>query len=210
MSDSIVKQEADLRQLAKRINEEHAECERALKDGLQHAVEAGKLLIEAKKQCEHGKWLSWIKENCEFSPRTAQGYMRVFNRLLGDGNAQRVAHLSYRQAMVELSSVRPSREDDADDFDVLERVCREYSLAFQAKSLPQVDRLQEELLAVLSDWNSRVWRFVADLKSERYGLDEATGRQKAFMRAQNIINFCMLQCKAALGEQAAELEAVGA
>ena len=105
-SDSTTTRATGLPQLAKRINEEHAAAETAMRDGLSHAVEAGKLLVEAKKQCEHGKWLPWIKESCEFSARTAQGYMRVASKLLEDGNAQRVAHMSYRQALNELEEMQ--------------------------------------------------------------------------------------------------------
>jgi Protein of unknown function (DUF3102) len=36
----------------------------------------GKLLIEAKKLCEHGKWGQWLDENFELSDRTARGWMK--------------------------------------------------------------------------------------------------------------------------------------
>lgn len=136
--------------LAERINKHHAACERALKDGLRHAVEAGKLLIEAKKQCEHGKWLPWIKESCEFSARTAQGYMRVFNKLLDAGNAQRVAHLSYRQTMVELSESGVSDtagavlEVDADVAE-LESLLQEFLQAFKDDRCWLMDKLDEQI-----------------------------------------------------------------
>ncbi|MCH8852817.1 MAG: DUF3102 domain-containing protein, partial [Planctomycetes bacterium] len=100
--DPITARLPGLPQLAKRINEEHAAAEAAMRDGLSHAVEAGKLLIEAKKQCEHGKWLPWISHNCDFKRRTAQGYMWLSKKLLEDGNAQRAAHLSCRQVASEM------------------------------------------------------------------------------------------------------------
>jgi len=40
------------------------------------AVKIGTMLIEAKEQLAHGKWLKWLKKNCpEISERTAQHYM---------------------------------------------------------------------------------------------------------------------------------------
>jgi len=40
-------------------------------------VQAGKLLIQARKQFanEHGKWLDWLVDNFDLSPRTAQRYV---------------------------------------------------------------------------------------------------------------------------------------
>jgi len=41
-------------------------------------LEAGKLLIEAKKLCEHGRWNQWLDENFEMSDRTARRYMKCY------------------------------------------------------------------------------------------------------------------------------------
>jgi hypothetical protein len=69
-----------LAELAARINAEHNQAEAALKKGLQHAKNAGDLLIELKKQCKHGEWLPTLKRYVKFSDRTAQAYMRVSRR----------------------------------------------------------------------------------------------------------------------------------
>src|SRR3972149_5629425 len=84
--------------LARQINAAHHACLAAAQASLQHAVEAGRLLSEAKARCRHGKWLRWGGENCQFSERTAQVYMRVYERFsaLPEVNAQRAAHLSLR------------------------------------------------------------------------------------------------------------------
>ena len=39
------------------------------------AIEAGKLLIEAKQALEHGQWGQWLRENCDLSARTARRSM---------------------------------------------------------------------------------------------------------------------------------------
>ncbi len=41
------------------------------------AVEIGALLAKQKDELEHGEWQSWVFENCLFSLRTAQIYMRA-------------------------------------------------------------------------------------------------------------------------------------
>ena len=98
----------DLSVLADKINEAHRRCEEAMTTGLQHALEVGQLLVKAKNQCEHGDWKPWVRENCKFSLRTAQAYMRVerkFRYCLA-GKAQRVALLSLREALGTVAAVK--------------------------------------------------------------------------------------------------------
>jgi hypothetical protein len=96
----------NLSELAKRIDAEHRECERSLKAGLEHALKAGQLLLEAKATVGHGEWLSWLEKNCHVPERLAQKYMRVARELpkLDAANTPRVADLSFRQALEELAS----------------------------------------------------------------------------------------------------------
>ena len=93
----------DLTDLAKRINQEHQSCEESLKKGLNHALNCGKLLLEAKKLVQHGEWLPWIRDNCQFSERTAQVYMRVTCNVPLLEKTQRVTDLSFREAVKLLS-----------------------------------------------------------------------------------------------------------
>jgi Protein of unknown function (DUF3102) len=64
--------------LASRIKAEHEAIGAALKNIVHHAIEAGELLIEAKKQfTKHGEWLPWLADHCLLTERTAQRYMRI-------------------------------------------------------------------------------------------------------------------------------------
>ncbi len=64
--------------LADRINSEHVACHASMQKGLEHALKAGTLLLEAKAGLPHGAWLPWLGENCpDVSERTAQRYMRI-------------------------------------------------------------------------------------------------------------------------------------
>lgn len=86
--------------LASEINSEHENCNIAILDGLQHAIKAGELLLQAKELVNHGEWLPWLKSNVSFSERTAQNYMRVFqrkNEILE--KSATVADLSYKAAI---------------------------------------------------------------------------------------------------------------
>ena len=60
---------------AARIRAEHEAVGYAMKRSLGHALAAGKLLIEAKAQVPHGRWLPWLREHCQVPERSAQRYM---------------------------------------------------------------------------------------------------------------------------------------
>jgi Protein of unknown function (DUF3102) len=139
---------ATLVDLAARIEAEHEAVRAAAETGLEHAVKAGQLLIEAKTALPHGKWLVWVKANCTVSPRSVQAYVHAANEFskLDGPNAQRVAHLSFRDALREMSrgagAIRQATTPD-----VIEAAL---ALAEQDKAAPgslaiAVSRIQRQL-----------------------------------------------------------------
>jgi len=86
-----------LMELSTDINTEHRLATNAAKTAIQHAINAGALLNEAKARVKHGEWLPWLQENCELSERTARNYMRLAN--LPESKRQRVADMPIRQAL---------------------------------------------------------------------------------------------------------------
>jgi hypothetical protein len=93
-----------LAELADQINREHAAVEAGLRASLHHAVLVGQLLIEAKRQIEHGNWGQWVGANCHFSEKTAQNYMRVARSLPAlQAKSATVADLSLRDALALLA-----------------------------------------------------------------------------------------------------------
>jgi hypothetical protein len=104
-STALVERQPTLSELAEQINECHRLCEATMNAGLQHALEAGRLLLEAKRQCQHGTWLPWLKKNFQGSKRTAQAYLRLHREYPQlKRKAQRVALLSMRQAIVNVAN----------------------------------------------------------------------------------------------------------
>jgi hypothetical protein len=85
-----------LPELAARIRAEHEATASALRSGIQHAIAAGELLIEAKAQLPHGQWLPWLKDNCALSLRQAQKYMRLAR---SSANTPLKAHLTIDEAL---------------------------------------------------------------------------------------------------------------
>ena len=64
-------------QFAERIEAEHRAAIGAARTAIEHAVECGRLLIEAKAQIGHGGWLAWVEEHLTFGARQATKYMRL-------------------------------------------------------------------------------------------------------------------------------------
>ena len=80
------------------IRQEHEAASTAARSALQHALEAGRLLAEAKATMPHGSWESYVKESCGIAPRTASLYQRLHLHRDRLPNRQHVAELSVRQA----------------------------------------------------------------------------------------------------------------
>jgi hypothetical protein len=61
--------------LVMRIEAEDGAVGAALQSALGHAIAAGMMLIEAKRQVAHGEWQPWLTANCSVPARTARHYM---------------------------------------------------------------------------------------------------------------------------------------
>jgi hypothetical protein len=97
--------EKRLGKLADEINAEHRAFEVTFRKTLEHGIRAGELLTRAKAECPHGTWLSWLGENFEGAPRTAQEYMRLYkHRDEVRAKARDSAHLSMSGALKELTA----------------------------------------------------------------------------------------------------------
>lgn len=68
----------------------------------------GHRLIEAKGMLSHGEWTAWLAEKVEFSPRTAQNFMRLSREWT---NTQALADLGATKALVLLALPADERED---------------------------------------------------------------------------------------------------
>jgi hypothetical protein len=68
-----------LTDLAAKVKAEHKAVTAALSKAVEHALNAGAYLAEAKETLKHGQWLPWL-ERCQISRRTAQLYMQLHRR----------------------------------------------------------------------------------------------------------------------------------
>lgn len=100
--------------LAGEIADSHERAAKAGRAFVQHAIEAGLRLAEAKAMVPHGQWREWLAANVQsLNERTAQRYMRAAKAA---GKSDTVSFSSLRHL------VRPKKREP---FHELERVLAE-------------------------------------------------------------------------------------
>ena len=95
--------------LAEQINEEYRMCVEAGRSAVEHAINCGELLLQAREASEDGGWLRWLRENFAGSKSTAYDYMTLAkNRGYIEEEFQRAGTPSLRHALALISP--PSSE----------------------------------------------------------------------------------------------------
>lgn len=122
-----------LTEIADTVNAEHGELETMLRDSMARAVNIGGLLTEAKKLVGHGNWGRWLKNNCRFSERTAQNYMRIFANYPELAKNATVADLTYKQA---LGLLTESKEPELE----IHEICALYPMTEE-----DIERIAEDM-----------------------------------------------------------------
>jgi hypothetical protein len=93
--------------LAADIRREHELAQQSFRATVEHGVQCGLLLEQAKADTAHGEWLPWLDAEFPGSRRTAQGYMRLARHA---EDAQGLAHLGIEGALRELAAPEPAPE----------------------------------------------------------------------------------------------------
>lgn len=104
--------------LAAAIRREHLSAQQALKMSLTHAIRAGELLAEAKRQLGHGRWLPWLATKAKIPPRTAQIYLKLFRAYGDDPKCAARRFSSLRDALRLLVRAVPEDDDQCAGEDV--------------------------------------------------------------------------------------------
>jgi Protein of unknown function (DUF3102) len=60
------------------INQLHLDQCATAKQAIETAIRIGGLLTDQRAKCKRGEWLTWLKDNIQFSERTAQNYLRIY------------------------------------------------------------------------------------------------------------------------------------
>ncbi|MEA5025596.1 hypothetical protein SDC9_22123 [bioreactor metagenome] len=139
--------------IAAEINTINQQAEKIL---LISAIEIGKRLKEAKALVPHGEWGKWLGESVNYSQRTADKLMQLFNgyghELLvssdddGSSNSPPVANLSYSKALILLGIPEEERERFVQDNDVVSMTKQELQEAVKEKkqALRERDEANQE------------------------------------------------------------------
>ncbi|MBP3409424.1 MAG: DUF3102 domain-containing protein [Clostridia bacterium] len=101
------------------------------------AIEIGRRLTEAKAMVPHGSWLEWLEVNVEYSERTAQELMRMYEEYGKNTNPQAIADLNYTQAVILLGLDRETRTELLESGNVADMSTRDLR--------EEVRRLNEEI-----------------------------------------------------------------
>ena len=116
------------------------------------AIEIGRRLVEAKELLSHGEWLPWLERETEFSERSAQNYMKIFNEygaaqlgLFGpETNTQTFADLPISKALALISIPESDRVEFAEEVDAANISVRELEEKIRERER-EVEELQKDL-----------------------------------------------------------------
>lgn len=95
-------------------------------------LEIGRDLIEAKAQLSHGEWMTWLREEVDFSQSSANNFMRIAREI---DSGSTLAKLPYTKVLALLDVPAEERERFAQEHDAEHRTAAE------------IRRLTEELKA---------------------------------------------------------------
>lgn len=160
--------EARLSTLAAEINTIKTQTQRIM---MQAAVEIGRRLVEAKGAVGHGGWGLWLEHNVDYSERTAQNLIRIFQEygegqqnLFGGENPQAYADLTYTQAVALLGIKNPDeRAEFVENHDVANMTSRELADAIKER---------DEARAALAEEKEARERAEAETKDLKENIDE--------------------------------------
>lgn len=93
------------------IRTEHEAASAAARSALEHALECGRLLAQARAEVPHGSWENYLSDTCGIAPRTGRLYLRLHAHRDRLGNRQRVAGLTLREAVKLVADTRPEVVD---------------------------------------------------------------------------------------------------
>ena len=102
----------------------------AKRTGGEAILTIGRCLIEAKDMLPHGKWLPWLTERVEFSPRTAQSFMRLAREWT---NTQTLADLGASKALMLLALPTEEREQFVEENNVIDMSARQLEAAIKER-----------------------------------------------------------------------------
>lgn len=158
---------------------------------LQSSIELGASLTQAKSIMKHGQWGNWLKERVDFSQRTANNLMAVYEKF-GNGdvvNSQALSNMNLTQAIRLLAVPDDEMEEFIEKNNALEISTRE--LEKRLKEINEQKAVQDQA--------------VVELKSKEKSLEkENVSKQKEIEKLKSSIQ--ELEVKQNLAEESKNIE----
>jgi hypothetical protein len=176
--------------LAQAIEREHQAAHQAARTALEHALECGRLLIQAKAAVPHGGWLEWLEANTSVSARQSQRYMRLATAAL-EGKYDATSHLTIKGALKALAVPRDEPEPEGPAVPLDEYLAKPRPLEPGEIEIPVGEVLFRRKLyprlSVRPDLIERYTEFLSDLPpieiNQRHELIDGLHRLEAHKKA---------------------------
>jgi len=159
---------------------------------LYNSIEIGRRLVEAKALVQHGEWGEWLERSVDYSQRTANNLMRIFEEygseqitLLGSNvNSQAFANLSYSQAVALLGVPEEEREQFVEEHDTSNMSTRELQEAIKERDQARKEKqeLEERLKKADTDF---IEAYNELKKSKKEAIDVKSEKLKVEQEAEN-------------------------
>lgn len=150
------------------------------------SIEIGRRLVEAKSMLEHGQWTEWLEKSVDYSPRTAQNLMKIFEEygadqlpLFGDNaKTQALASLSYTQAVALLGIPADQREAFVEENDAANLSTRELQEAIRKQREAEDNAAAAEGRVTAAETKAAAWEDRA-IEAETKASQSETARAAA-------------------------------
>lgn len=165
------------------------------------AIEIGRRLYEAKTLVPYGKWGEWLKSNVDYSERTAQNLMAVFEEYGRNGDSQAIAGLSFTQAVLLLRLDGETRAELLEEKDVpamstreLEEEIRKANAEIEKRQLTidqlmaQADAKAEEAAKKLENERAAGGAMQEELKHAKAEMDAARAQARDAVERANAVS----------------------
>lgn len=118
-------------------------------------IEIGKRLVEAKELVPHGEWGSWLKNEVNFSQRTANNFMQIYERSLTGSNSQTFANLGYSHIVKLLALPEGELEEFTESHDVQSMSVRQLDQAIKERDEARKKQADTEALLAAAQATAR-------------------------------------------------------
>ena len=168
---------------------------------LSASVEIGRRLLEAKALVPAGEWVRWLKDNVDYSVRTAQNLMALSQEYDGS-QAQALSRLSYTQAVMLLALPQEEREEFAETHDLDAMSTRELQKEIQTLKAEKAEMqlTMDELIKSQADSPAE------ELKQQIAGLEGKLRETRAAVQTAKDVNKAAKETEKELRDKLRETE----